>query len=182
MSPARGEQHLSACRGAPEGTWARKLPSLCSGAGGFCLSLVLARRERLRKVMLAASQKSSARPWEEGSGLPSFSSGCTAGFFSLGIRGARQPCLGRARSVPRRAEAALEGAGVGASAVQGSAGGPGTPRPSTCFPRPSAAFPGLAAGGRGEGGSAAGQRVLFQRWEGRERRRLGRTSAVLPCR
>lgn len=99
--------------------WAGKVPSLCSGAGGLCLSLVLCRRERLRKVMLAASLKSPARPAEEGSGLPSFSSGCTAGFFSLDIPGARQPCLGRARFVPRRAEAGLEGAGVGASAAQG---------------------------------------------------------------
>lgn len=79
MSPARREQLLSALPGR-----SRPGRERC-GAGAFSLSLVLARRERLRKVALAVSQKSPARPGVEGSGLPSSSPGCSPEGFSRDI-------------------------------------------------------------------------------------------------
>lgn len=107
--------------------WARKVPPLCSGAGDFSLSPVLARRERLRKGALAVSQKSPARPGVEESGLLSSSSGWTAGGFSRDIPGTRPPCLRRARSLPRTAEVAREGAGAGARRCAGLSWQPRSP-------------------------------------------------------
>lgn len=87
---------------APLGMPGRSRPGLekCR-AGDFYLSLVLATGERLRKVALAVSQKFPALPGVEGSGLSSFSSGCTAEGFSRDIPGTPPLCLRRARSVPR---------------------------------------------------------------------------------
>lgn len=126
----------------------------------FSLSLVLARRERLRKAAWAASQKSPARPGVEGSGLPSSSSGCTAEGFSREVPGTRPPCPRRARSLPRTAGAAREGAGAGARRCAGRGG------QLRSFPQPPC--------GRGV--------LLFHRWGVRDRRRFGGTSAVLPPR
>lgn len=99
--------------GAPEGSCcqrSRLVLEECSGEGDSALSLALARREWLRKVTLAVSQKSSAHPGIEWSGLSSRSSGSAAGDFSRDAPGKRSR---RARSVSRTAEVAREGAGAG---------------------------------------------------------------------
>ena len=185
-SPARREQLLSACRGASEGTCCqRSRPGLekCE-AGDFSLSLVLARRERLRKVALAVSQKSPARPGVEGSGLPSSFSGCTAEGFSRDIPGTCPPCSRRARSVPRTAEVAREGVGAGprrrCTALRRAELAAPEPPPDRALLSPASLQALPAAAGREDAPMAKGSSCFTA---GKcERRRFGRASAVLPPR
>lgn len=95
----------------PEGSCCqRSRPVLgeCSGTGDFSLSLALARREQLRKVALAISQKSSAHPETEGSGLSSPSSGSADADLSRDAAGR----VGGGCAPSLAAEAAREGAGA----------------------------------------------------------------------
>lgn len=90
--------------GAPEGSCCQRCRPVLEDSS---LSLALARRERLRKVALAVSQKSPAHSEIEGSWLSSPSSGSTTEDFSRDAPGTRSQ---RGRSVPGRAQVPALGA------------------------------------------------------------------------